>query len=355
MLSRNIMYIQKVLLITLLIVILVPNGYEAMASKAFHSCRVVMEFDLSDHGPGKEARLWIPYPSSGRYQLVTDIKVSGSFDRSGVYTDRKYGVQMLYAYWSPGHRVRRLVFSFNVTRWERIDRPFPNRMPCWDRSAYADYLEPPVHDASAGCIRELALSITDGKKDVLGKARAIYDWICENMRRDPGVRGCGQGNVCLLLGSRRGKCADIHSVFVALCRAAGIPAREVFGLRLGRNGINNITTWQHCWAEFYLPGHGWVVADPADVLKAMLAGHLDPGSPAIKDIKAYFWGAVDPYRVRLSRGRNVILNPPQQGPPLNYFMYPFAQVGGKSLDWLEPGTFRYKITSYPLVEDTGRN
>ncbi len=348
------MRIKTALLTTLIAIVFAPYACQAMPGKVFHSCKVVMDFDLSDHAPGKEGRLWIPYPSSGRYQLIGDIRLSGTFDRSGVYTDRKYGVQMLYAHWPPSARVRRLVFSFNVTRWERIDRPLPTKIPCWDRSAYSSYLEPMVHGASAGCIRELALSITDGKKDVLEKARSIYDWICENMRRDPEVRGCGQGNVCLLLGSLKGKCADIHSVFVALCRAAGIPAREVFGLRLGKDGIADITTWQHCWAEFYLPGHGWVVVDPADVLKAMLSRRLDPGSTALKALKAYFWGAVDPYRLRLSRGRNLILNPPQQDQPLNYFMYPFAQVGGKSLDWLDPETFRYRITSYPLGKDAGR-
>ena len=46
-----------------------------------------------------------------------------------------------------------------------------------------------------------------------------------------------------------GKCADIHSVFVALARAAGVPAREIFGLRLPSGKTGEITKWQHCWAE----------------------------------------------------------------------------------------------------------
>jgi transglutaminase-like putative cysteine protease len=63
---------------------------------------------------------------------------------------------------------------------------------------------------------KLAGKITDGKKTVLEKAKAIYDWTCVNTYRDPKTRGCGEGNICNLLANPGGKCADIHSVFVAL-------------------------------------------------------------------------------------------------------------------------------------------
>ncbi len=43
-------------------------------------------------------------------------------------------------------------------------------------------------------------------------------------------------------------------------------------------------------------------------------------------------------------GRDIVLNPPQAGAPLNYFMYPYAETGGKAVDWLEPKAFRYRIT-----------
>ena len=55
------------------------------------------------------------------------------------------------------------------------------------------------------------------------------------MERDNSVLGCGDGDVekILTTGVLKGKCTDINSVFVALARAAGIPAREIFGIRLG--------------------------------------------------------------------------------------------------------------------------
>ncbi|HFQ88762.1 MAG TPA: transglutaminase domain-containing protein, partial [Desulfobulbus sp.] len=183
-----------------------------------------------------------------------------------------------------------------------------------------------------------------GRTTVLAKARAIYDWICDNMYRDPKTRGCGAGNVCALLKRPGGKCTDIHSVFVALCRAAGVPAREIFGIRQGKKDVQDITTWQHCWAEFYLPGYGWVPVDPADVRKMMLKYNLGPDDPGTREYRKYFWGAWDPYRVQLAVGRDIRLNPPQQGPPLNTFGYPYAEIGGRVLDWLDPATFRYHFT-----------
>ena len=121
-------------------------------------------------------------------------------------------------------------------------------------------------------VKETADENTKGKDTYLDKARAIYDWIIANMNRDESVKGCGQGDVCALLDTKGGKCTDINSVFVGLCRASGIPAREMFGVRINDT---DITKNQHCWAEFYLPGFGWVAADPADVMKAVLKNSWD--------------------------------------------------------------------------------
>jgi transglutaminase-like putative cysteine protease len=130
---------------------------------------------------------------------------------------------------------------------------------------------------------------------------------------------------------------------VALARAAGVPAREVFGLRLGKGETQDITKGHHCWAEFYLPGTGWIQVDPADVRKVMLVKKLN--LEEAKPYREYFFGAVDEYRIVLERGgRGILFNPPQKGGPLNYFMYPYAEVDGKPLDYFDPGSFSYTVS-----------
>lgn len=307
---------------------------------------VEYHFDLSGQAAGEAVDLWIPYPVSDAHQQITDVRIEGNAENAQVTTDRTFSTPMLHARWDAGQAERSLVFSFKVERADRrladLDELSDSSAPCHP-DEYDFWLRPTRNGPTDGAVAELAAEITKGKTGVLAKARAIYDWTCENTFRNPDTRGCGEGDVCRLLENPGGKCTDIHSVFVSLARAAGVPAREVFGIRQGREDGQEITTWQHCWAEFYLPGTGWVAVDPGDVRKMMLKRGLTPEDPVPADLRAAYWGGVEPYRVRLGIGRDLTLNPPQQGEPVNYLMYPFAQVGGKTVDWLDPQMFRYKI------------
>ncbi len=305
---------------------------------------ISMEFDLSDQPAGKEIKLWIPYPLSDNDQLITNISVSGDYAESAVYSDQKYSTPMLYARWDKDTTSRKLVFSFHALRNEVVKKDFPKKEGTWDPADYKLYLSPTSLGPIDGVVKDLADKIVADKTSVYDKAKAIYDWICDNMYRDPKTKGCGPGDVCSLLLNPGGKCTDIHSVFVALARAAGIPAREIFGIRLGKENVVDITKWQHCWAEFFLPGYGWIPVDPADVRKMMLKYDLKLEDKKTKEYREYFWGAWDQYRVKLAVGRDLQLNPPQEGKPLNTFGYPYAEVGGKTIDWLEPSAFKYTIT-----------
>jgi len=305
---------------------------------------ITMEFNLSDHDTRENVQLWISYPVTDEYQNISNIKITGDYSEAAVYTDRTFKTPMLYARWENGRKSRKLNFSFNVERQEIIKRNFPEKETAWDPADYSLYLAVTRLGPIDGEVKKLAETITAGQTTVLGKAKAIYDWTCENTYRNPETRGCGLGDVYRLLKEPGGKCTDISSIFVALARASGVPAKEVFGIRQGKKPLQDISKWQHCWAEFYLPGYGWVSVDPADVRKMMLIQDLKLSDSKTKEYRVYFWGNVDPYRVKLGEGRDLTLNPPQAGEPVNYLMYPFAQVGDETLDWLDPATFKYTIT-----------
>ena len=244
------------------------------ASAKSHSGTVTITVDLSAHESGRKADLWLPYPVSDKDQTISDVRISGDFARSAVYTDNIYSTPMLYAEWNGEAKSRKLTISFKAESREVIRRDFPKRDAAWDPSDYEQFLTGTSRGPVDGEVKKLSMTITTGKRTVLEKARAVYDWTCENTYRDPLTRGCGEGDVCRLLKKPGGKCADINSLFVSLARAAGVPAREVFGIRLGKKDSEDITSWQHCWAEFYLPGYGWVVVDPADVTKLVLEQKL---------------------------------------------------------------------------------
>ena len=305
---------------------------------------ITVKVDLSARPAEEPIRLWLPYPTSDKNQDITNISLSGDYATSAVYTDKTFGTPMLYAEWSVGAENRTLTLTFDAQRAAVVRPDLTNQSVPWTPADHALFLRPTQKAPLTDDLQQLADQITAGKNGVLEKARAIYDWTVDNTYRDPDTRGCGTGDVRALLQDPGGKCADISSIYIAICRAAGVPAREVLGIRMGEKAVQDITTWQHCWAEFYLPGSGWITVDPADVRKKMLVENLALADPETAAYREYFFGGVDAYRVKLGLGRDILLNPEPAGGPINYLMYPFAQVGERPLDWLDPETFTYTIT-----------
>ncbi len=326
----------------LLLLVLLFTAFTVHAEP--QSGNYMWDFDLSEHNGAKETKLWIPYPVSDRYQRIEGIRWQGNFAEAAVYTEQKFGAPMLYVRWPEDSENRHFQFSFSAVRHEQIRRDFPKDEVSFSPLEFAPYLAATTLGPTQGAVKKLADQITAGKETLLEKARAIYDWTVENTYRDPDTKGCGIGDVETLLRKPGGKCVDISSIYIALARAVGVPSREIMGLRTGTKEAQDVTKWQHCWAEFYLPGYGWVPVDPADVRKAMLKQNISLDDPRVAELREAFWGRVDPYRIRLGEGRDLQLNPVQKGPAINYLMYPFAQVGGETLNWLEPEKFKYTIT-----------
>lgn len=310
--------------------------FPCLSQAGERSGEVTLQVAIAAPEESRDVRVWIPYPASNSTQDITDVSIDGNFSKSGIYREKETGNLALYADWSSPARQRVIGLTFRATARELVRRDFPaveSDIPVEVR----EYLKSTRFLPTDGRVKEIADSITNDKQRISEKARAVYQWVVENTVRDPNVRGCGTGEVEVVLAKRGGKCADISSVFVSLARAAGVPAREVFGLRLGKKDEQDMTGGHHCWAEFYVPGYGWVPTDPADVRKLMLVNKLD--LQAARKYVDYYFGAVDEYRIALARGgRGYYLNPRQKDGPLNYFMYPYAEVEGRSLDWLAAQT-----------------
>lgn len=311
---------------------------EEVAEGAVQSGTVTFNIDMSQYEKGKVVRVWIPVAQTNDYQTIEDVE----FDAEGAeINEDALGNQMLYVEWDadaePENRTASV--SFHVTRPEILR---PELVEEGEVDADLDeYLAANSTVPVDGEVKELAEEITKDEATYLGKARAIYDWIIANMNRNNDITGCGKGDVCASLDTLDGKCTDINSVFVGLCRSVGIPAREMFGVRINDT---DITGNQHCWAEFYLPGTGWVAADPADVLKAILTNEWDKESDEAKEMQEYYWGNCDEKRVELSSGRDITLSPAQDGEALNNFGYPYAEVNGEAVDYYSADTFIYTIS-----------
>lgn len=317
----------KVLLMLMVVLISV----DGVAHGGQRNAEITFQVKFSPSTEAKQVRLWVPYPMSDQNQEITDITVKGNYSYAGVFREGKMLNNILYSEWQgvPGEKV--MTYSFVVKRRDvTMDgRPFSDLPLALEE--FKEFLDTSFLGPTVGTrVKRFAGEITKGKTTGLAKARAVYDWIVENMHRDPNVKGCGFGQVEMLLESMGGKCVDIHSVFVALVRSAGIPAREIYGIRIPKGSEGDMTKAQHCWAEFYLPGHGWIASDPADVRKIMLEEKLS--LEQAKRYREYYFGAVDENRIAFGIGKNIRLNPSPSGEPLLYFMYPYAEADGKLLN-----------------------
>lgn len=322
--------------------VLLPVGASAEEATS-RAGKFTMDLDLSSYESDQSVRLWIPYAASNEFQTISNIevKIDEATATKEVNKDDK-GNEILYVEFKPEAKERKVTYSFDVERKE-VKRPELKEEGTVDAEEFKDYLQGATLMPIDGDVKETADKITEGKTTVLDKSKAIYDWIYDNMERNEEVVGCGTGDVLQLLKNLNGKCTDIHSVYVGLARAAGIPAREVFGVRLSKDAQADVTKAQHCWAEFYLPGTGWVAVDVADVLKAILKENLTKDSEKALQLKDYYWGNLDPIRVGFSTGRDLKLVPEQADGPLNQFGYPYAEVDGKAIDFYQPDTFKYTI------------
>ncbi len=340
-LSRK--WLPAILLLAVLPLVAASPGCQKAAAKYSSTELVVPQqkqgvvtFDITIDVPegADDVRLWLPYPTSNQYQTIEDVNIEGNFDSSGVYREAEHGTLSLYAEWNEPSADARLTYSFKITRKEIIMKNFPKGEGAIPVDV-EKYLLPTSLGPTVDGIKDTAVEITRGEKTILGKATAIYDYIVENGERDPTIIGCGTGDVEALLENLSGKCADISPVFVALARSVGVPAREIYGTRIAKDG--DISGAYHCRAEFYLPGYGWVPVDPSDVLKFMLKNDCDLDNPDTVATRHYLFGAQTETYVDFYPGKDITLNPPQHGGPLNYFMYPYAEVNGQPLDFVTPG------------------
>lgn len=330
-------------ILSIFIVALTMFGFVHQAAAKERQGTVTFQVNLSAPADAKNVKLYVPYPMSDKNQDITAVSVNGNYAGMGIYREPKDGATALYAEWDAPAKDRTLTYAFTIKRKEVVTRNFPRKESPLSAEELKQHLDNSHLGSSEKRVKEIAAEITKGKKTVLEKSRAVYDWVVDNMRRDPNVKGCGLCEIERLLSEKAGKCADIHSVYVALCRAAGVPARDVYGIRMPKDKEGDITKFQHCWAEFYLPGYGWVVVDPADVLKFKL--EKNPTPEELKAKRDYFFGAVDESRIALNSGEHITLNPAQSGGPLLYFMYPYSEMDGKPLNEDIYGfNIGYKIT-----------
>ncbi len=254
------------------------------------------------------------------------------------------------------------VTSRVATRDWAVDLTARGKKPSANAAELKYFLRPTKSLPTDGIVKQTSAEITSGARTDIAKARAIYDWIVENTHRDPKTRGCGLGDIRFMLESKDlgGKCADLNALYVGLARAAGLPARDVYGIRAAKSNLGYkslgasseiVTKAQHCRAEVHLSEYGWVPVDPADVRKVMLEeppGNRGPEDEMVQKARTRLFGSWEMNWMAYSFAHDVAL-PGSTGRAIPFLMYPQAETSEGRLDSLDPDNFKYEITSREIA------
>jgi transglutaminase-like putative cysteine protease len=331
---------------------------------AWRKFEITTRVEIVAPSAGK-AQAWLPLPAVAEPNWTQPLANEWTTNAKSAVLERdvKYGAQMLHVAWVDGGPTPTVeVVSRIATRDRAADlskRGSVLPLSDTERKLYTAATELMPTD---GIVKATAEKIVGWAFSDVEKARRIYEWIVDNTFRDPKTRGCGIGDIASMLktGDLGGKCADLNALYVGLARAAGLPARDVYGIRIAPSkfgykslGANSevISKAQHCRAEVFLSGFGWVPVDPADVRKVVLEeppGHLALDDPKVVAARKTLFGAWETNWLAYNFAHDLEL-PGSSGPKVGFLMYPQAEVGDERLDSLEPDKFKYVITAKEIV------
>ena len=272
--------------------------------------------------PQGEMKLWIPIAPNNGEQTVRLSKVTAPVPLEPK-KEGEYGNSLLFGRVNAPAKELEIELQYEVTRIEKRGNLIGSGTIAPEpREELARFLAPdrlvPLNER----IRKLATEVTAGKTTPLAKARAIYDYTVDNLSYDKSGTGWGRGDINHACDLKRGNCTDFHALLIGLCRASGIPARFIIGFPIPEGKKEGSIGGYHCWAEFYIEGKGWIPVDASEASKNRAR-------------KEYYFGTLCENRVEFTMGRDILLNPSQQGEKLNYFIYPYAEQDGKPYDKME--------------------
>jgi transglutaminase-like putative cysteine protease len=318
--------------------------------------------------PSGTTRVWVPAALIGetpfQKTLANTFNCEGGTGR--MVESKTDALGIIAVEFPAGVRPVLTVTSRVATKDCVVDLTARSLAPKASRAELEHFLRPTKLIPTDGIVKETASEITKGAKTDVEKARAIYEWIVDNTFRNPKTRGCGAGDIRFMLESRDmgGKCADLNSLYVGLARAAGLPARDVFGIRVAKSEMGykslgasseNVTKAQHCRAEVYLGEYGWIPVDPADVRKVVLEeppGNRSLDDHMVKNARARLFGSWEMNWMAYNFAHDVAL-PGSNGAPVSFLMYPQAETADGRLDSLDPDNFKYEITSTETTSTNG--
>lgn len=309
-------------------------------------------------GPGP-TRLWLPLPlnQDTLFQRTLGHSWDGNPKLSTMRRLPDGDLEVFYSEWTDGNEARFQIKTVVTTADRHFDvtkrTVAPEREDILRRNLQSSQLIP-----NDGLAHQLGARIVGRIKDPVAQAKVIYDWVVDNSIYDPALPGCGSGDVNqqLIRGQYGGRSADINGLFVAICRAISIPARCVYGLRVGPSRLftslglkgDDATRAQHVRAEFYIPGFGWIPVDPSDVRRAVAMEGLSERDSKVQSLRKILFGVWEMNWIAFNVGTDVEL--PGRQSRIPFLLLPQLEYRGSLRDGSDSAGFEYRISARRPVE-----
>jgi transglutaminase-like putative cysteine protease len=269
------------------------------------------------------ASLWLPLAQSDTYQSVEIKRIDAPSEWRQI-EDPTHGNKVLFLSVGPNESGKTIEIHYFVRRKEKS--PYPGASSGTHRYLESERLVP-----NNATFRNISEEITFGKTTELMKARALYDYVIDQVRYARYGPGWGHGDAVYACDANSGNCTDFHAYFIALTRAIGIPARFAIGAAIPSERDEGGIDGYHCWAEFFADGRWW----PVDISEA-------DKNPSLA---SYYFGHQPANRIELSRGRDVLVDPQPSSGPINFLAYPVLEVAGKPMSAKTEFLFRRENAS----------
>lgn len=253
------------------------------------------------------ARMWLPLPESDAFQTVDVLSIDAPGNQR-VIRDRAMGNRILFLELGTGGSGGLVEIRFHVRRQEKA--AYEADAPAADLYLAPEHLVPASTELAA-----IAREVVSGRTGDLARARALYDHVIDRMAYIKYGEGWGRGDAVYACDARTGNCTDFHAYFIALARAAGIPARFAIGAGIPSERDAGGVDGYHCWAEFYADGKWW----PVDISEG----------DKYSGLATYYFGHHPANRIELSRGRDLVVDPLPVSGPINFLAYPVLEVDGR--------------------------
>jgi len=240
-----------------------------------------LRINKKDFRPGR-AEVYLPIPAACEQQ--SEIRIESIDPPQGQASDEKSLQRTIH--WSMDLKENR---EFTCT-YSYIHRAYYKDISKMVSSLEIEnkeelIKEEPPHILFTPYLKELTEELTRDLVDDLEKARAIYDFITRNMKYTFMPAYFSLENIAENCARNySGDCGVFALLFITLCRCAGIACHWQSGLVVQPDFLGG-----HDWVRLFIPGKGWIYADPSFGISAHRLNN--------EDRRRFYFGNVDPYRV----------------------------------------------------------